>query len=214
MHVSAVLCWLYRAAAVSVLAIAMGAGHAGADESIAGTYDARGVNPGGKSYSGIVEIIEIGQTYRVLWRLGSQTIQGIGAATPTSLAVAFSGGGFAKAGVVLYQRASAHTWCGIWTGGNGRTLGREMLTRQQHGEVEVPANCDTIQATLSTSSSDRLPGTIVTGTRSLPTNLLVRADTSGPGPRGPVAAPSTRMEMVGSSSISFSSSSRRAPSLR
>jgi len=194
------------------LAIAFGAAAANADESIAGTYDAHGANPGGKRYSGVVEIVADGRTYRVLWRIGSQTIQGIGVATPTSLAVAFSGGGFANAGVVLYERASEDTWCGIWTSGNGRTLGREMLTRQQHGNVEVPVNCDSIQAMLSTSSSDRLPGTIVTGTRSLPTNLLVSADTSGPGPRGPVAAPSTRMEMVGSSSISFSNSSRRSPS--
>ena len=203
---------LHLIAITLVLTISLCAGDANADGPIAGTYDARGVNPGGKQYSGVVEIIEIGQTYRVLWRIGSQTIQGIGVATPTSLAVAFSGGGFANAGVVLYERASEDTWCGIWTGGNGRTLGREMLTRQQHGNVEAPVNCDSIQAMLSTSSSDRLPGTIVTGTRSLPTNLLVSADTSGPGPRGPAAAPSTRMEMVGSSSISFSSSSRRSPS--
>lgn len=203
---------LRRIAMTLALAITFGAAEANADEPIAGTYDARGENPGGKKYLGVVEIVATGQTYRVLWRIGSQTIQGIGVATPTSLAVAFGGGGFANAGIVLYERASQDTWCGIWTSGNGRTLGREMLTRKQHGSVETPATCDSIQAMLSTSSSDRLPGTIVTGTRSLPTNLLVSAETSGPGPRGPVAAPSTRMEMVGSSSISFSSSSRRAPS--
>jgi hypothetical protein len=176
-----------------ILAISSWAGNSRADGPIAGTYDVHGVNPGGARYSGVVEIVEDGQTYRALWQVGAQTIRGVGVATPTSLAVAFGGG------VVLYERASADTWCGIWTSGKGRQLGREMLTRQQHGSVEAPVNCDSIQAMLSTSSSDRWPGTIVTGTRSLPTNLLV-------------AAPSTRMETVGSSSISFSSSSRRAPS--
>src|SRR5262249_12678769 len=190
------------------LAISMFAADVNAGQSIAGTYDARGVNLEGRRYAGIVEIVQDGQTYRVLWRIGPQTIVGIGVATPTSLAVTFTGG------VVLYERASSDTWCGIWTMGKGRILGREMLTRQQSGNTGSPASCDFTQTMLSTSSGDRLPGTIVTGTRSLPTNLLVSADTSGPGPRGPVAAPSTRMEMVGSSSINFSSSSRRAPSLR
>jgi hypothetical protein len=131
------------------LTISLCAGAANADGPIAGTYDARGVNLARQRYSGIVEIVEDGQTYRVLWRIGQQTISGIGVATPTNLAVAFSGG------VVLYERASKDTWCGIWTIGKGRTLGREMLTRQQHGNVEVPANCDSTQAMLSTSSSDR-----------------------------------------------------------
>jgi len=206
MRVPIRLILLHPIAIALILAISFCAGDANADGPVAGTYDARGVNPGGTRYTGVVEIVEDGQTYRVLWQVGAQTIRGVGVATPTSLAVAFSGG------VVLYERASADTWCGIWTSGKGRTLGREMLTRQHSGNVEAPAGCDSIQAMLSTSSSDRLPGTIVTGTRSLPTNLLVSAHTSGPGPRGPVAAPSTRMEMVGSSSISFSSSSRRAPS--
>src|SRR6185312_16037371 len=206
MRVPLTLRALHLIAITLVVTILSWAGTSNADGPIAGTYDVHGINPGGTRYTGIVEIVEDGQTYRVLWQVGSQTIRGVGVATPTSLAVAFGGG------VVLYERASADTWCGIWTSGKGRQLGREMLTRQQHGNVEAPGNCNSIQAMLSTSSSDRWPGTIVTGTRSLPTNLLVSADTSGPGPRGPVAAPSTRMEIVGSSSISFSSSSRRAPS--
>ena len=63
------------------------------------------------------------------------------------------------------------------------------------------------------ASTAMLPGTIVTGTRSLPTNLPVRAETRGPGPLGPVEAPSTRIEIDGSSAMSFRSSSRRWPSL-
>ena len=110
MRIFVVLRGLYRIAAASALAITIAANHIGADESIAGTYDARGVDSGGKQHSGVVEIIEIGQTYGMLWRTGSQTIQGIGVATPTSLAVAFSGDGFADAGVVLYERASRDTW--------------------------------------------------------------------------------------------------------
>lgn len=176
-----------------------------ADDAIAGVYDAQGVNPGGKRYAGVVGIVKEGQTYRVVWQIGTQNIQGIGVATATSLAVAFNGG------VVLYERASEDTWCGIWASGKGRILGREMLTRQKP-EGAKTANCNLVQAMLSTSSSERLPGTMVTGTRSLPTNLLVSAETSGPGPRAPVAAPSTSIEIVGSSSISFSNSSRRAPS--
>jgi len=189
-----------------LLAASWWASGARADDAIAGVYDAQGVNPGGKRYAGVVGIVKEGQTYRVVWQIGPQNIQGIGVATGTSLAVAFNGG------VVLYERASEDTWCGIWASGKGRILGREMLTRQKPEGGKVAADCSLVQAMLSTSSSDRLPGTMVTGTRSLPTNLLVSAETSGPGPRAPVAAPSTSIEMVGSSSISFSSSSRRAPS--
>ena len=53
---------------------------------------------------------------------------------------------------------------------------------------------------------------MVTGMRSRPTSLPVNSVTSGPGPLGPVAAARTRIEMLGSSSISFKSSSRREPS--
>jgi hypothetical protein len=189
-----------------ILTIALCTGTASADDPIAGVYDAQGVNPGGTRYTGLVEIVEDGQTYRVQWQIGSQVIRGIGVATPTSLAVAYNDG------VVLYERASPDTWCGIWTSGKSRRLGREMLTRQKPEAGKPSPNCEFTQAMLSTSSSERLPGTIVTGTRNFPTNLLVSADTSGPGPRAPVAAPSTRIEMVGSSSIRASNSSRRAPS--
>ena len=103
MCISVFLRRMYRLAAILALALAFGGDAARAGESIAGIYDAHGANPGGKRYSGVVEIVEAGQTYRVLWRIGPQTIRGIGVATPTSLAVAFGDG------VVLYQRASADT---------------------------------------------------------------------------------------------------------
>ncbi len=67
---------------------------------------------------------------------------------------------------------------------------------------------------LSISSSERLPGTMVTGMRMRLTNLPVSAETSGPGPLGLVEAPRIRIEIVGSSPIRFKSSSRRLPSRR
>src|SRR3546814_8508884 len=45
------------------------------------------------------------------------------------------------------------------------------------------------QASDSSSSSDRLPGTITSGTRSRPICLPVSEETSGPGPCGPTSAP-------------------------
>jgi hypothetical protein len=181
-----------------------------ADDAIAGVYDVTGVSPGGGSYAGVAQIVATGETYGIVWKIGPETYKGMGVATGNSLAVVYVGGKLA--GVVLYERISEDTWCGIWASANDRRVGREMLVLQSSGRTRDITACDAIHAILSTSSSDRFPGTIVTGTRSLPTNLLVRAETNGPGPRGPVAAPSTRMEMVGSSSISFSSSSRRSPS--
>ena len=50
----------------------------------------------------------------------------------------------------------------------------------------------------------RLPGTTVIGIRNFPTNLLVRNETKGPGPLPSVAAPRTKMEMLGSFSINSS----------
>jgi hypothetical protein len=117
-------CRLNIAALALLLTISLWVDGAKADGPIAGTYDAQGVNLGGKHYSGVVEIVKDGQTYQVLWLIERETIRGFGVATAKHLAVAFTDG------VVLYERASEDTWCGIWTSSKGRMLGRESLTRQ------------------------------------------------------------------------------------
>ena len=134
------------AALALLLTTSLCAGTAKADGPIAGTYDAKGINLGGKRYAGVVEIAKDGQTYQVLWLIGRETIRGFGVATAKSLAVAFTDG------VVLYERASDDTWCGIWTNSRGRILGRESLTRQG-GKASV--KCDLVQAMVSTSSTER-----------------------------------------------------------
>ena len=64
MHVSIPLRRLHRIAMALALVLAFGAAAANADESIAGTYDAHGTNPGGKQYSGVVEIVADGGSVR------------------------------------------------------------------------------------------------------------------------------------------------------
>jgi len=134
------------AALALLLTMCVWADGAKADGAIAGTYDAQGVNLGGNRYSGVVDIVRDGQTYQVLWLIGRETIRGFGVATDKNLAVAFTNG------VVLYERASDDSWCGIWTSSKGHILGRESLKRQGS---KGTLNCDLIQAMWSTSSTDR-----------------------------------------------------------
>src|SRR5690625_2224754 len=92
--------------------------------------------------------------------------------------------------------------------------GRETAALQAPAGVRGTVNGKTDQKgqeMASMSSSDRLPGTMVTAMRSFPTIFPVREETSGPGPPGPVLAPSIRIEMEGSSAIRRMSSSLCLP---
>ena len=72
-----------------------------------------------------MRVSRTGQTYSVVWTIGSQTFQGIGIYKDGSLSVAFTG---PTDGIVVY-RISASGAQGVWAGDNGRQLGTEDWVR-------------------------------------------------------------------------------------
>lgn len=94
--------------------------------NIAGQYRVTGINPGGGGrYSGTVRVSRTGQTYSVIWNIGSQTFEGVGIYQDGSLSVAYSG---PFIGIVVY-RMSGSSARGVWTGENGTQLGTEDWER-------------------------------------------------------------------------------------
>jgi hypothetical protein len=90
-----------------------------------GKYSIRGTNPGdGKPYSGEVTVTRTGDTYRVVWLIGSDTYTGTG--SNDFLAVSYRSGN--ETGLALYGRKSDGKWHGIWTYAGGRQIGTDVWT--------------------------------------------------------------------------------------
>jgi hypothetical protein len=93
-----------------------------------GTYDVSGTNPGGGShYSGTVSVSRTGQTYRVVWIVGSTRYVGTGIGDKDFLAVSYRSGN--ATGLALYG-ADGGNWAGVWTYAGGREVGAETWKRQ------------------------------------------------------------------------------------
>jgi hypothetical protein len=93
-----------------------------------GTYDVEGTNPGGGSrYGGTVTITKTGETYRVVWVVGSTRYIGTGIGNKDFIAVSYRSGN--DTGLALY-RAEGGNWAGVWTYAGGRQIGAEMWKRQ------------------------------------------------------------------------------------
>jgi hypothetical protein len=93
-----------------------------------GKYDVEGTNPGGeKSYTGTVSVERTGDTYRVVWDIGSTHYVGTGIGNEEFLAVSYRSGN--DTGLALYS-ATDDGWKGIWTYANGTKIGSERWTEQ------------------------------------------------------------------------------------
>jgi hypothetical protein len=111
--------------AAAILALALPAA-ALADPS--GTFDLRGINPDNRQeYTGTVRVTRTGETYRVVWTISNQEINGIGVGLklidgkvvmgPASeddagISIAYSSGG--SYGTVVYFEQPDGRWHGIW----------------------------------------------------------------------------------------------------
>ena len=92
-----------------------------------GRYEVSGTNPGNKgTYTGTAVIEKTGDTYRVVWQIGSDRYVGTGIGTPEFIAVSYRLGN--ESGLALYS-ASGAGWKGIWTYAGGREIGTEIWTR-------------------------------------------------------------------------------------
>lgn len=92
-----------------------------------GTYRVEGANPGGKgSYTGTVAVTRTGETYHVVWIVGSTRYVGTGIGNKDFLAVSYKSGD--STGLALYG-ADGGNWTGIWTYAGGREVGPEIWKR-------------------------------------------------------------------------------------
>jgi hypothetical protein len=93
-----------------------------------GSYDVEGGNPGGGSqYRGTVTVEKTGQTYRVIWVVGSTRYVGTGIGNKDFLAVSYKSGN--DSGLALYG-ADGGNWAGVWTYAGGRQVAPEIWKRQ------------------------------------------------------------------------------------
>jgi hypothetical protein len=93
-----------------------------------GSYDITGTNPnGGSGYSGSVTVERTGQTYRVVWVVGSERYEGTAIGDSRFLAVSYRSAN--QSGLALYG-AKGDEWDGVWTYSGSRQIGTEHWTRK------------------------------------------------------------------------------------
>lgn len=92
-----------------------------------GTYDVQGTSPDGSKYTGTVTITQTGETFKMIWKIGSDTYRGTAIGDKDFLAVSYTSG--SDTGLALYG-ADGGNWKGIWTYAGGTKIGSEMLKRQ------------------------------------------------------------------------------------
>jgi hypothetical protein len=91
-----------------------------------GRYAVEGTNPGGGSqYTGTVTVEKIGQTYRVIWVVGSTRYVDIG--DHDFIAASYKSGN--DSGLSLYD-ADGDNWSGVWAYAGVRQMGTEVWKRE------------------------------------------------------------------------------------
>lgn len=94
-----------------------------------GSFRVQGSNPGGSgAYQGVVEVSRTGDTFKIVWRIGSDTFVGTGIGDGDFLAVSYVSSG-SNTGLALYSRQERdNSWLGFWTTAGGTKLGQERWT--------------------------------------------------------------------------------------
>jgi hypothetical protein len=109
-----------------------------AESDLAGRYACEGKSPAGRPYHGLVDIVHLDDTYRVIWTLAGdsgelQQVMGVGILSNGIFAASYFGGG---PGVAVY-RIEGRKLVGEWTigGADGATY-PETLTRVSDEELK------------------------------------------------------------------------------
>jgi len=93
-----------------------------------GEYTVKGTNPGnGGSYSGTVTVEKTGQTYKVVWTIGSTRYIGTGIGNKDFIAVSYRSGN--SSGLALYG-AKGDNWDGVWAYSGSKQIGTERWERE------------------------------------------------------------------------------------
>jgi hypothetical protein len=106
---------------------------------LVGTYDCQGVEPDGKPYRGLVQIIGRANLYEVVWIFGaSQQYAGFGVVNGDALAVSYFTN---RPGVVAYKIEKGEKGpklTGHWTVAGAGASFRETLTRMSDKVTPLP----------------------------------------------------------------------------
>lgn len=95
----------------------------------AGSYSVEGQGADGSRYEGTAILAPLGQnTWRVTWRVGGDTAQGVGILIPQGplLVVGYTLAG--ETGVAAYAVQADGRLLGTWTQGQGGGIGTEVMT--------------------------------------------------------------------------------------
>jgi hypothetical protein len=118
---------MIRGIAAGILLLGTLLAPAMADEPV-GRYDVSGTNPGNRgTYSGSATVEKTGDTYRVVWQIGSDRYVGTGVGNSEFIAVSYRFGN--ESGLALYG-ANGRGWKGVWAYSGGQQLGSEVWTRR------------------------------------------------------------------------------------
>ena len=100
--------------------------------NLVGTYACEGTNPDGATYSGIVEIVRLKDTFLVRWTMPNDSqVVGVGIYSGNQLAVSYYGG---TPALVVYAVAQDGRLNGKWTaGGADGEVFTETLTKMPAG---------------------------------------------------------------------------------
>ena len=92
-----------------------------------GVYALSGTNPDGSGYSGQVVLGQVGlSSWRVLWQIGENRIEGFGMSSGATFAVGFTLGN--RPGLGVYTVGADGSISGQWTIVGSSALGTEILT--------------------------------------------------------------------------------------
>ncbi|MBU8539794.1 hypothetical protein [Falsiroseomonas tokyonensis] len=118
---------LALAAAIPALA-ALAATPASAQR--AGLYDVTGTNLDGSSYTGVAQIRTVGlASFAILWRIGNQSVEGVGFASGRTVAVAY--GLSQRPGIGIYTLNPDGSMEGEWTIVGAPANARERLVPRE-----------------------------------------------------------------------------------
>jgi hypothetical protein len=93
-----------------------------------GRYRVEGTNPGSSStYSGTAQVEKTGDTYRVVWVVGSTRYIGTGIGDNEFIAFSYRSG--RDTGLALYK-ADGDGWDGVWAYAGSRKIGTETWHRE------------------------------------------------------------------------------------
>lgn len=90
-----------------------------------GVYNVTGVNPDGTEYTGTMMLQQVGlSSFRIVWTIGADTIEGVGMVSGLTLATAFTLGQ-GQTGMGIYEIKAGDVLEGVWTVISAFASGRE-----------------------------------------------------------------------------------------